>query len=72
MPLVPRSDVRDPPCRSSEICRQGLEECGPAKVFRDNLRAVEMVWEGMDREGVSPSWKDVLAKEGGGGFVAFL
>ncbi|KAM0751037.1 hypothetical protein T439DRAFT_325193 [Meredithblackwellia eburnea MCA 4105] len=53
-----------------ELCRRGLDSCGPQKVHRDNLEAAEKIWELTDTSGWAVDWKDFLEKEGR--YVAFL
>jgi hypothetical protein len=55
-----------------EACRVGLRGCGQAKVYRDNLRAAELVWARVDRTGREEDWRKVLQEESDGLMVAFM
>jgi hypothetical protein len=53
-----------------KLCKRGLEECGEARVFRENLEAIEEVWREVDRRGYEVDWREFLRK--GEKFVSFL
>jgi hypothetical protein len=41
-----------------KACRAGLESCGNAKVFQDNLKWVLAFWAHVDRTGREPNWRE--------------
>ena len=43
-------------------CRAALEEFGPQQVYKDNLAAVEAVWEQTSSRGWTVNWREVLAQ----------
>lgn len=47
-----------------QVCRIGLQRCGPAQVFIDNLAAAELLWAEADVAGRVPDWRELLHKEG--------
>ncbi|KAI5474225.1 Zn(2)-C6 fungal-type transcription factor [Pseudohyphozyma bogoriensis] len=47
-----------------DACREGLLDCGPSKVFEDNRRAAEFLWDRMDVVGRDDDWKAVLREAG--------
>jgi len=47
-----------------DVCRQGLLDCGPEKVWEDDLVVLERVWREMDRTGRAEDWRDLIDREG--------
>ncbi|GAA6007590.1 hypothetical protein JCM10207_006396 [Rhodosporidiobolus poonsookiae] len=52
------------------LCRKGLEACGPMLGYRDNLQALERVWEVVEEKGWAIDWRVLLQAEKR--FVGFL
>ncbi|GAA6064092.1 hypothetical protein JCM10212_003450 [Sporobolomyces blumeae] len=53
-----------------DLCRKGLSVCGKQKGYRDNLDAVERIWDVVDQNGWCVDWRALLQSEKR--FVGFL
>lgn len=49
-------------CKDQDTCRAALRQFGPQRVYRDNLAAVEAVWEETSGKGWAVEWRAVLAQ----------
>ncbi|GAA5866706.1 hypothetical protein JCM8547_002731 [Rhodosporidiobolus lusitaniae] len=52
------------------LCKKGLEACGPLQGYRDNIVALERIWEVVDERGWGVDWRAMLQNEKQ--FVGFL
>ncbi|BGP15471.1 hypothetical protein JCM10213v2_003450 [Rhodosporidiobolus nylandii] len=52
------------------VCKKGLEVCGPLQGYRDNVAALERIWEVVDGKGWTVDWRALLQAERR--FVGFL
>lgn len=48
--------------KDQATCRAALEEFDPQQVYKDNLAAVEAVWEQASSRGWTVNWREVLAQ----------
>ncbi|GAA5829961.1 hypothetical protein JCM11251_007949 [Rhodosporidiobolus azoricus] len=52
------------------LCKRGLEMCGELQGFKDNVQALERIWEVVDEKGWGVDWRGLLQAEKK--FVGFL
>lgn len=45
-------------------CREGLEHCGPARAYQDNLRFIQLFWDHIDVTGREPNWREFAQAQG--------
>jgi len=45
------------------LCRRGIEVCGRQQGYRDNVGALERIWEVTDDKGWTVDWRSLLQSE---------
>lgn len=46
-----------------ELCMRGLHSCGRERMYRDNARVIQRLWDRMDERGHLEDWRDFVAEQ---------